>query len=123
MPDAVPYVTSYYKRNWGFCLSQKQKKKLPKGNFKVVIDSELKKGLETLKKWHDDYEDMSDLCQQEDCMRSADKSVNLIINNVNMEINCCTTCYPIIQRNINFVLDVTTFLLKKRSMLLLIGVI
>ena len=44
MPDAVPYVTSYYKRNWGFCLSQKQKKKLPKGNFKVVIDSELKKG-------------------------------------------------------------------------------
>ena len=44
LPDAVPYVTSYYKRNWGFCLSQKQKKKLPKGNFKVVIDSELKKG-------------------------------------------------------------------------------
>ena len=44
LPDAVPYVTSYYQRNWGFCLSQKQKKKLPKGNFKVVIDSELKKG-------------------------------------------------------------------------------
>ena len=27
-PNAIPYVTSYYKKNWGFCMSEKQKKKI-----------------------------------------------------------------------------------------------
>ena len=43
-PSAVPYVTSYYKKNWGFCISENQKKKLPSGKFKVFINSSLKKG-------------------------------------------------------------------------------
>jgi len=42
--SAIPYVTSYYKRDWGFCVSEKQKKKLPNGNYKVYIDSRFKKG-------------------------------------------------------------------------------
>lgn len=42
--SAIPYVTSYYKKDWGFCMSEKQKKKLPKGNYKVFIDSNFKKG-------------------------------------------------------------------------------
>ena len=40
-PNAIPYITSYYKRNWGFCITEKVKKKLPDGNFKVKIDSKL----------------------------------------------------------------------------------
>ena len=42
--DAIPYVTSYYKKNWGFCLSYNQYKKLKKGIYKIVIKSSLKKG-------------------------------------------------------------------------------
>ena len=45
LPHAIPYITSYYREKWGFCLSKNDFDKLPKeGQFKVVIDSELKVG-------------------------------------------------------------------------------
>ncbi len=44
LPDAVPYVTSYYKRNWGFCLSHNEFLGLKDGNYEAVIDSEFKAG-------------------------------------------------------------------------------
>jgi aminopeptidase-like protein len=44
-PDAIPYITSYYKENWGFCLTRKEYDLLPKkGKYRAVIKSELKKG-------------------------------------------------------------------------------
>ncbi len=53
-PDSIPYVTSYYKKRWGFCMSEKNKKKLPNGPFHVFIDSNFKNGnlelIEALKK-------------------------------------------------------------------------
>ena len=43
-PNAIPYVTSYYKKDWGFCMSYNQFKKLKRGDYKVFIDSRIKKG-------------------------------------------------------------------------------
>lgn len=43
-PDAIPYVTSYYKERYGFCMTQNQKDNLTDGNYKIFIDSELKDG-------------------------------------------------------------------------------
>lgn len=40
-PDAIPYVTSYYSANWGFCLSLNEYNSLPDGDYDVVIESEL----------------------------------------------------------------------------------
>jgi aminopeptidase-like protein len=43
-PEAVPYVTSYYKENWGFCLAHKVREKLVPGRYRIRIDSEFKVG-------------------------------------------------------------------------------
>ncbi|WDV07475.1 DUF4910 domain-containing protein [Lysinibacillus irui] len=40
LPEAVPYVISYYKERWGFCMSQNQLEDLPDGKYHVYIDSE-----------------------------------------------------------------------------------
>lgn len=43
-PDAVPYVTSYYAENWGFCLSENELASLPEGEYHCVIDATLEPG-------------------------------------------------------------------------------
>jgi len=43
-PDWVPYKTSYYQENWGFCLSHRQFLALEEGDYRVVVDSTLEDG-------------------------------------------------------------------------------
>ena len=45
MPDAIPYVTSYYKERFGFCMSENQKQSLKPGKYHMVVDSEFIDGV------------------------------------------------------------------------------
>jgi aminopeptidase-like protein len=46
-PDWIPYRTSYYQENWGFCIRHKDLAQLADGEYDVVIDSTLKPGFLT----------------------------------------------------------------------------
>jgi aminopeptidase-like protein len=43
-PDWIPYRTSYYKEQWGFCLTHDQLVALEDGHYEVHIDSNLEDG-------------------------------------------------------------------------------
>lgn len=40
-PDLIPYLTSYYRERWGFCISHRQLESLKSGTYEICIDSEL----------------------------------------------------------------------------------
>ena len=40
-PELIPYRTSYYKEQWGFCLPHRLVEALPEGEYEVVVDTEL----------------------------------------------------------------------------------
>lgn len=43
-PEWIPYVTSYYKERFGFCMKHNQRMSLKKGKYHAMINSELKDG-------------------------------------------------------------------------------
>lgn len=43
-PNWIPYVTSYYKERWGFCMTEHQKEQLTDPEYEVCIDSTLADG-------------------------------------------------------------------------------
>ena len=43
-PDAIPFITSYYHRTWGFCLTDNLRKTLQPGTYRAVISTTLAPG-------------------------------------------------------------------------------
>ena len=43
-PSLIPYLTTYYKEDWGFCITHDQFRELKEDTYEVFIDSELKEG-------------------------------------------------------------------------------
>ena len=46
-PDLIPYRTSYYTDNWGFCITHRQFENLQDETYEVLIDSSLENGFLT----------------------------------------------------------------------------
>lgn len=44
LPNTIPYLTSYYKEDWGFCMAHKDFLNLKDEEYEVVIDSTLRDG-------------------------------------------------------------------------------
>jgi aminopeptidase-like protein len=41
-PEWIPYRTSYYRRDWGFCVAHRQLESMPEGEYEVCIDTTLR---------------------------------------------------------------------------------
>lgn len=52
LPDAIPYVTSYYQKNWGFCLSHRTRERLEAGMYHAEIRTTLQQGHMTYGELH-----------------------------------------------------------------------
>lgn len=43
-PEAIPYRTSYYHEDWGFCLADDVRRELAQGEYEVLVDADLAAG-------------------------------------------------------------------------------
>ncbi len=69
-PDCIPYRTSYYKENWGFCISHNQFLNLKEDEYDVFIDSSIENGYLTYGEYY----------------REGEKKEEILIS--------CHTCHP-----------------------------
>ena len=61
-PDWIPYRTSYYRENWGFCLSHRQFLELTDEEYEVCIDASLDDGHLTYGEYYLPVRPMTKFC-------------------------------------------------------------
>ena len=44
LPDAIPFITSYFNRRWAFCVTERQKQGLTDTRYRVVVRSSIEPG-------------------------------------------------------------------------------
>ena len=87
-PDLIPYRTSYYKEDWGFCLSHNQWQAMCEDEYEVYIDSALENGSLTYG----------------ECYLPGETSAEVLIS--------CHACHPSLCNDNLSGVAVTTFLAK-----------
>ena len=87
-PDWIPYRTSYYNDNWGFCLSHNQLQTMREDEYEVCIDSALENGSLTYGQ----------------CYLSGENSAEVLIS--------CHACHPSLCNDNLSSVAVATFLAK-----------
>jgi len=90
-PDWIPYRTSYYKEDWGFCLSHNQLLAMNEGTYEVCIDSSLENGTLTYG----------------ECYLPGQRTDEVVIS--------CHACHPSLANDNLSGLTVATFLAKLLS--------
>jgi aminopeptidase-like protein len=90
-PDWIPYRTSYYKEDWGFCLSHNQLLAMNEGKYEVSIDSSLENGTLTYG----------------ECYLPGQRTDEVVIS--------CHACHPSLANDNLSGLTVATFLAKLLS--------
>lgn len=90
-PELIPYLTSYYNEDWGFCLSEKQLENMKDDEYEVCIDSTLENG-------HLTYGELTLKGQTDDVVLLS-----------------CYVCHPSICNDNLSGISLLTFLAKKMS--------
>jgi aminopeptidase-like protein len=96
-PDWIPYRTSYYAQDWGFCLTDRVLRSLADGRYRPVIRSELKPGSLTLAEYvHHGLSNEEVLIFAHDCHPSlANDNLSGVAVAINLaaHLRSCTTRY------------------------------
>ncbi len=91
-PDWIPYRTSYYKSDWGFCLTHKQRSALKEGVYEVFVDTQFKDGSLSLAEYFVQGKSQSEIVIYSHCCHPSLANDNL------SGLICCTALAQVLSK-------------------------
>lgn len=98
-PDWIPYRTSYYAPNWGFCLRHRDLLALEPGDYEVVIDSTLEDGSLTYGEYYLPGETADDIHPTDEVLISVHSCHPSLCNDNLSGVMVATTLAQILAEN------------------------